>query len=146
MSNRPSITDRFLRFHRDNPTVYRQIVRFTHEARQSRRSGPLSVALIYERLRWEEYVSTTGDPYRLSNDHRAFYGRLVMHCEPRFIDVFRTRPSVADQTGQRAHPDHLLLFEDEAAADDGWLIEAAKIVQEAGALNSTARGDLRANL
>ncbi len=139
MSNRPSITDRFLRFHRDNPTVYRQIVRFTHEARQSRRSGPLSVALIYERLRWEEYITTTGDPYRLSNDHRAFYGRLVMHCESGLGDVFRTRPSVADQTGQRGLSDHLVLFEDEAAADDAWLTEATKIVQDDPATLTTTR-------
>jgi hypothetical protein len=128
MSNRSNITDQFLRLHRENPTVYRQIVRFSHEARQSRRSGPLSIALVYERLRWEEYLSTTGDPYRLANAHRAFYVRVVMHCEPVLAGAFRTAPSVADELGRRGHPDQLM-FENEAACDDGWLDEAAQIVE-----------------
>jgi hypothetical protein len=39
MSNRPPMTERFLRFHRENPTVYGQIVSFTREAAQTVERG-----------------------------------------------------------------------------------------------------------
>jgi hypothetical protein len=128
MTDRPQMTTRFLRFNRDNPTVYGKLVRFTRQASAKRR--PLSIALVYERLRWEEYVTTTGNPYRLSNSYRAYYARLIMHAEQGLDGVFQLRPSAADQAGHLVHPDHLLLFQDEAARDDGWLDEAAQVVKE----------------
>ncbi len=128
--SRPEPTSRFLGYHGQNVTVYHLLVRLTREKRAKRPTGHLAISDVYERARWDEPVSTSGVPYKLPNEHRAYYSRLIQHCEPDLAGVFRTRPSVADQTGQRGKPDHLLLFEDEAAADDGWLTEAAEIVQD----------------
>lgn len=129
--SRPEPTTRFLAFHRQNTTIYHLLVKLIRE-RRSRRTGNLGhfgIAHVYERLRWDEPVTTTGVPYKLANEHRAYYSRLIEHCEPDLAGMFKTRPSVADEIGRRGRPDHLLLFKDEAARDDGWLDEAAQVVE-----------------
>ena len=89
--------------------------------------------LVLERARWEMYVPTIGnatDPYKLNNDYAAFYARLIMHTCPDLRGVFVTRSSVADSGLEAVDSDQATLWP-EAQRDDGWLEEAARVVEEA---------------
>lgn len=84
------LPDRFARFHRANPHVYRAIVA---AARYARRAGVerIGIAAIFERLRWEYRIQTRGDAYALNNSWRSFYARLVMEREPDLAGMFSIR-------------------------------------------------------
>lgn len=80
----------FLEFHRKNPGVYELFKRFTFEAINSGRDN-FGVGMIWERMRWYTQIETRGDPFKLNNNHRAYYGRLFMRDYPPHDGFFRTR-------------------------------------------------------
>lgn len=85
------IQRRFLAFHEANPHVYRQIVAL---ARQARAAGVhrLSMAAIFERLRWDVMIETGGaQGFRLNDQHTSRYARLVMAQEPDLDGLFEVR-------------------------------------------------------
>ncbi len=94
-----SIDERFIAFHAANPRVYRLIVMFARQLRD--RGYPYAgIGHVVERVRWEimltEIMLTTTDPsnprgFKINNDYRSRYARLVMHQEPDLRDFFRTR-------------------------------------------------------
>jgi hypothetical protein len=87
-------------FHARNPVVYTTLVRLARRARDVGR-GELGIACLWERMRWELFVETdtpgAGEPFKLNNNHRAFYAREIMQREPDLDGFFRLRESEADQ-------------------------------------------------
>lgn len=85
-----SISERFRRFHSANPEVYRNLVNL---ARQLKRSGRDSYGIVglYEVLRYDASLKTDGKPFKLSNDYRSRYARLIMAQEPDLEGFFKTR-------------------------------------------------------
>lgn len=80
----------FTTFHEANPHVYHLIVRF---AREKKRAGfkHYGIAGVFERVRWEMPITTEGDAFKLNNNYRAFYARLVMAECPDLAGFFHTR-------------------------------------------------------
>lgn len=91
----------FWAFHAANPQVYARLRALALEARAA---GVLTIgiAALFERLRWASQVETAGDPYKLNNNYRAFYARLLMAQEPTLRGLFRCRPSVGDDVTEPA--------------------------------------------
>jgi len=85
----------FFEFHEENPHVYTKLLEIAFFVRR-RGHGKFGIAAIFERLRWVSLFETTGDPYKLNNNHRAFYARLLMDTEPGLKDFFEIRRSVSD--------------------------------------------------
>jgi len=90
------IQRRFLKFHEDNPHIYKFLVRFTREfvrARKERNLSPrYSISAALERVRWHVNVEVHGyDDFKLNNNYRSRYARLIMDNEPDLKDVFETR-------------------------------------------------------
>lgn len=85
-----TIGERFATFHAANPWVYEALVQL---ARQTNRGGlhPLGIGMLFEVLRWQWMRSTLGDDFKLNNDYRSRYARLIMDSEPDLADVFETR-------------------------------------------------------
>jgi len=77
-------------FHRQNPAVYDELVRLTRQlkARGIRR---YSIKGVYEVLRFNVKLRTTGDDYKLNNNYTASYARLIMEQEPDLDGFFDTR-------------------------------------------------------
>lgn len=91
-----TIAERFEQFHRDNPHVYRTLVRLAREWVNTTGRRKLGIGALYERARWDLAIAT-GDPdYRLNNNFRAFYSRLIAAQEPDLADLFELRSSQAD--------------------------------------------------
>jgi hypothetical protein len=94
----------FWDFHRANPHVYDRLVAMS---RQARRAGVsrLGIARLFEVLRWEHMVRTGGDLFKLNNNHRSYYARLIMDRNPELDGLFQIRQLGADEPfGQTPDP------------------------------------------
>jgi len=91
-----SIDQRFHRFHTENPRVYDEIVA---RARMARERGytRIGIELIFASLRWDAMMRTTADEYgfKLNNDFRSRYARLIMQTEADLDGIFETRKLTA---------------------------------------------------
>lgn len=90
---------RFLKFHASNPEVYKNLVRLAREFRMGNNvNRKMGIAMLFEVLRWNYYLNVAfGDEeFKLSNDFRAPYARLIMQQEPDLVDAFNTKTSVVD--------------------------------------------------
>jgi hypothetical protein len=94
-----SIYARFLKFHSNNPEVYKNLVRLAREFRMGNNvNRKMGIAMLFEVLRWNYYLNVAfgEEEFKLSNDFRAPYARLIMQQEPDLVDAFNTKTSVVD--------------------------------------------------
>lgn len=79
----------FQRFHRAHPEIYNAIVA---KARQARANGlqKYGIGALWEIMRWEFAMKRSGD-FKLNNNHRAWYARLIMFVEPDLKGFFEVR-------------------------------------------------------
>lgn len=87
---------RFWRFHDQHPMVYRLLVQLTREFLRRTGKRRVSIAMAWERARWE-YELETGEAPKLDNSLKAYYARLIMAQEIDLRDVYETRRSAADE-------------------------------------------------
>lgn len=89
---RLSIAEAFMEFHRANPWVYDALVELARDlVRRGRRR--IGIGMLFEVLRWH-YQRATDDPssdFRLNNNYRSRYARLIMATEPDLSRAFHTR-------------------------------------------------------
>lgn len=85
-----SIREAFTRFHSENPHVYEELVLL---ARRSRRAGAarVGIGMLFEVLRWRHTLRTGGDDFKLNNNYRSYYARLIMSREPDLWGIFELR-------------------------------------------------------
>lgn len=87
-----SIDETFQAFHQANPWVYTRLVEMARELVEVGHSR-FGIGLLFEVMRWQQ-MRTTTDPssgYKLSNNYRSRYARLIMASEPDLRGVFETR-------------------------------------------------------
>ena len=91
---------RFLKFHANNPEVYANLVRLAREFRRNSQNynRKMGIGMLYEVLRWNYYINVDlgEEEFKLSNDFRAPYARLMMQQEPDLQDAFNIKTSVVD--------------------------------------------------
>ena len=85
-----SLQARFEQFHRDNPGVYRLLVKLTRDLR-NRGHLTVSIKMVYEVARWEHYMTTTDPQFKLNNSFTSRYARLLMEQEADLKGIFDTR-------------------------------------------------------
>jgi len=88
---RDDLDQAFWRFHRQNPHVYKLLVGFSRQAKEAGRYR-YGIGMIFERMRWYVLIETR-DPmgFKLNNNYRSRYARLIMRHEPELVDLFETR-------------------------------------------------------
>lgn len=94
---RPPLNARFAEYHAANPHVYEQLVKL---ARRATGAGAkrLGIAQLFEVLRWRTMLATRDpDGFKLNNDYRAPYARMMMEREEDLAGVFELRRSIADE-------------------------------------------------
>ena len=90
-----TIQERFEAFHAKNPRVYELLVFFAKACLKKNKT--LGIGAIWERLRWEIYMETVGEEaFKLSNDFRSRYARLIMEQEPELEGFFDLRELRSD--------------------------------------------------
>ena len=91
------LAKKFELFHASNPHVYSALVTLARRFRDKNRSAQTGIAMLYEVLRWEYYLATDSeDDFKLCNNYKAFYARLIMANEPDLQGIFNVKKSIAD--------------------------------------------------
>ena len=80
----------FTRFHEANPSVYTELVTMAHELHGAGRDR-IGVGMLFEILRWQRWREYPGDDFKLNNNYRAWYARLIMQEEPELDGIFQLR-------------------------------------------------------
>lgn len=85
-----TIQERFESFHAANGWVFRALEQLTadHVARGRLRVG---IGMLFEVLRWHYGRTTSGGEFRLNNNYRSRYVRLLVEQHPEWVDVFELR-------------------------------------------------------
>ena len=85
----------FNAFNAENPKVWEYFERFSLEVVNK---GHLKVShwLIINRIRWEVYLETTGEDFKISNDYIAFYARLWRARYPQHKDLFTIKRMIGE--------------------------------------------------
>jgi len=86
-----ALEKQFLAFHRDNPHVYDKLVElaFLLKERGHRKIG---IAMLFEQLRWLHAMQTADmSGFKLNNNYRAFYARMIMDYNPKLDGFFEIR-------------------------------------------------------
>ena len=85
-----SIQEKFESFHALNPWVYNAFVRITDDW-LARGRGRIGIGMLTEILRWQYGRATVGDEFRINNNYRSRYVRLLIAEHPEYADAFETR-------------------------------------------------------
>lgn len=85
-----TIREAFLRFHGENPHVYEQLLAMAQQAQQAGASK-LGIGMMFEVLRWQATLRTGGDDFKLNNNYRSYYARLIVARNPSLEGVFEMR-------------------------------------------------------
>lgn len=80
-------------FHNENPHVYELFEEFTFDVIERGYSN-YSANAVFERIRWHTEIET-GDEFKLSNNHRAYYARYFHYKNPEYSGFFRTKQTHA---------------------------------------------------
>lgn len=97
-----TITDRFNKFHAQNPHVYNLL---RDMALSMKRAGVNRHGIkgLFEVLRWRYAIQTHGRDYKLNNNFTAEYSRKLMDENPELNGFFETRVRRADKWSNDLH-------------------------------------------
>lgn len=90
------MVEKFKDFHEANPQVYERLVNMTRNL-VARGRPRIGMGMLFEVIRWEHYMKTEGEPFKLNNNYRAFYSRLIEKENPDLKGIFTKRQSVSDE-------------------------------------------------
>lgn len=85
----------FQQFHRDNPHVYTNLVNLTREGIAQGRER-IGMKMLFEVLRWNTPLNTSGEDFKLNNNYTAFYARMIEARNPDCRGIFGMRRALAD--------------------------------------------------
>ena len=97
----------FWEFHGDNPHVYEELRKLARGLRK-RGHTRLGIGMLFEVLRWRHLMRTTSDAdgFKLNNNYRSYYARLLMARERELDGLFQLRVLGAPEPfGQHPDPD-----------------------------------------
>lgn len=77
-------------YHKKNPHVYDLFEQYTFMVIK-RGFQHYGAKGIMERIRWHSDIETTGDRFKVSNNHTAYYARYFHHLHPEYEGFFRTK-------------------------------------------------------
>ena len=86
----PTLQAQFERFHEDNPHVYKVLERLATKWLATHSKA--GVGMLWEVMRWQLGVETSDTAaYRLNNDYRSRYARLLLANHPEWAGRIETR-------------------------------------------------------
>lgn len=87
-----TIEGRFQAFHAAHPQVYRKLIEFSREL-VAAGWDHFGISVVWERLRYETMLGAHRDEdcYKLNDQYRSRYARLIIDQVPELADVFTIR-------------------------------------------------------
>jgi hypothetical protein len=86
----------FQTFHANNPQVFRALHSYARQL-YDRGVKKFGINALFERLRWDYLVQTTGDAFKLNNNYAPYYARLLVEIDPDLDGFLERRASRADK-------------------------------------------------
>lgn len=90
-----SMTRAFWEFHGDNPHVLRELLKLARQIKE-RGYAHYSINTLFEVVRWHRNLEMTDVEFKLNNNYRAYYARMIMAADTDLNELFRLRSSEAD--------------------------------------------------
>ena len=96
--NGKTIREGFREFHNENPHIYRE---FEKQAIRAIRKGrtKLSAKLIINWIRWNEYLRSSDQNFRINDAYQSYYARLFLQRNPKHEGIFELRKLRNEQDG-----------------------------------------------
>jgi hypothetical protein len=92
-----NLCSRFYRYHEENPHVADWFLNAARSLQQEEHRTRYGIGALTERIRWDirtGVIKTEG--FKISNDVRACYARLVLMRDPSLCGIFEIKPSIGD--------------------------------------------------
>ena len=89
-----TIQQKFELFHKNNPEVYTMLVSLALQAKAAGRNK-IGIGMLFEVLRWN-YIIRTSEDFKLNNNYRSRYVRLIAQNEPSLGGMFEMRELMAE--------------------------------------------------
>lgn len=86
----------FDRFHADNPIVFETLVRLLRDWQRRTGRSEVSISMIFETARWEIALATSDPDFKINNNYRSYFARLIGIEHPELSGAFQNRRSEAD--------------------------------------------------
>jgi hypothetical protein len=86
----------FRKYHLENRHVYVELKRLARAMKATGRET-YSMYSLFEVVRWNISLQTTGDEWKLNNSYRPWYARLLLLRNPDLEEFFELRHSQADR-------------------------------------------------
>lgn len=80
----------FREFHEANPKVYAELLALTRQAHERGRKK-IGIGMLFEVLRWNRFIQTSDPDFKLNNNWRSRYARMIMELNPGLDGIFETR-------------------------------------------------------
>ena len=84
------IDEDFLQFHLANPHVFHSLVSLAYQWK-NRGHERCGIGMLFEKLRWNSGMMTSGGDFKLNNNFRSRYARMIEDCNPELRGLFDTR-------------------------------------------------------
>lgn len=81
----------FRKFHRENPHVYQTLLHLCRKYRRMRPNQKIGIATLWENMRWDYLMRTEHDEFKLNNNYRSHYARMIMGLNPDLQGLFEIR-------------------------------------------------------
>lgn len=81
---------KFEAFHALNGWVYHDLVFLARDYRERGRDKG-AIEMLFNIVRWQRGRRTQGDEFKLNNNYKSFYSRLIMATEPDLAGFFNIR-------------------------------------------------------
>src|ERR1039458_4465992 len=94
-----NLCSKFYRYHKQNPEVAKWFLQAAQSLQKEQHRTRYAIGALTERIRWDIRMGVIKtDGFRISNDIRACYVRLVLMRDPSLIGLFTLKPSRVDAT------------------------------------------------
>ena len=82
---------KFREFHAANPLVYQYMCKFARQYRAKFPTEKVGAKALYEKVRWEVWMTTSDPDFKINNNFTAYYAREMMRREKDLEGIFETR-------------------------------------------------------
>lgn len=87
----PHIVRMFWKFHTENPHIYELFKSFCQDVKNAGRTA-YGAGAVFERIRWHVNIEVrSDDDFKLNNNYRSCYSRLLILEDPSFSAFFAIR-------------------------------------------------------
>ena len=96
--NGMSIREGFQKFHKENPHIYNAFEQQVFKAIEKGRKK-VSAKLIINWIRWNEYLRSSDQNFKINDAFQSYYARLFVEKHPEHSDIFDFRKLRNEEKG-----------------------------------------------